>query len=135
MFEAIVVVVTWRRTWSGARSDVLLGNFKTSFTAAIFREGTVYFVVIESCNTLLLISSVVQKTAVVFIFRALTAAPPVLISRFYFYMDDVQNAEMTVPALPTMSPLAQAQLATLQFAHERDSLDDDVQEARSGSRD
>ncbi|KAI0363475.1 hypothetical protein BV20DRAFT_975666 [Pilatotrama ljubarskyi] len=79
-----------------------------SFTAHILKQGVLYFAYVLVMGTLQSISAYVADTEVP-LFLTLAAAPvPILVSRFYFDLDELQNEE---PAwtLPSAAP-------SLQFA-------------------
>ncbi|KAI0648020.1 hypothetical protein C8Q79DRAFT_1043935 [Trametes meyenii] len=121
LFEAIVIVETWRKTWRTVRSAPLGNGFQNSLSAIVFREGTIYFVIIEICTVVNTINDSLSNIDVSILALLLSAAPSILISRFYFHMNATQDGEsecdFPTTSLPVNSRMSRK--SSLWFAHER----------------
>ncbi|KAI0357889.1 hypothetical protein OH77DRAFT_1435598 [Trametes cingulata] len=98
--EALVAIVIWLKTWHAIRTASSTGN-RFTFTQLVFKEGMECFVFILISNSLEVIVAVVAADD----FSLSLAAQmgntlvPVLISRFYFNLDNYQRQVRTPSTL------------------------------------
>ncbi|KAI0648017.1 hypothetical protein C8Q79DRAFT_545316 [Trametes meyenii] len=122
LFELIVIAETWRKTWHLIRSSAHLGvGFRAPATTTVFREGTVYFVIIEVCATSVVISSFFGSAATNLVVLLPSVASPILTSRFYFHINAILDREESEYDFPTTFPQLGTQrrrTTSLVFAHE-----------------
>ncbi|EIW51688.1 uncharacterized protein TRAVEDRAFT_75500 [Trametes versicolor FP-101664 SS1] len=106
--EAIVIVVTWMNTRDEGRSSLRTSS-STSFMALVLKEGIVYFGVLLSLNVVQIIFAFYESSAFSLIIAFTDPLTAILISRFYFALDNLQAQEM-------MTTLPSARHTTLRFA-------------------
>ncbi|KAI0362194.1 hypothetical protein OH77DRAFT_1388275, partial [Trametes cingulata] len=97
--EAIVIVVTWMKTWTTARMPLLAGS-RPSFTALVLREGMVYFGVVLTFNIMQIVFTFVESDTFSLVLQFLNVLTTILISRFYFDLDELRAQEVMV-SLPS----------------------------------
>ncbi|KAI0636892.1 hypothetical protein C8Q77DRAFT_1095068 [Trametes polyzona] len=112
--EAIVIVVTWMNTWNKDRSSTLQVGAQTSFMALVLREGIVYFVIVFALNVLQIVFTAVESNSFGLVLQFLNVLTPILISRFYFDLDELQSQER-------MATLPSARPTTLRFMTQHES--------------
>ncbi|KAL1944509.1 hypothetical protein VTO73DRAFT_2939 [Trametes versicolor] len=105
--EAIVIVVTWMNTRDEGRSSLRTSS-STSFMALVLKEGIVYFGVLLSLNVVQIIFAFYESSAFSLIIAFTDPLTAILISRFYFALDNLQAQEM-------MTTLPSARHTTLRF--------------------
>ncbi|KAI0374972.1 hypothetical protein BV20DRAFT_934912, partial [Pilatotrama ljubarskyi] len=101
--EAIVIVVTWMKTWATARTPLPAGS-RPSFTALVLREGILFFCVVLTFNIIQIIFTFVESSTFSLILQFLNVLTPILISRFYFDLDDFKDREATASLPSVRSP-------------------------------
>ncbi|KAI0831379.1 hypothetical protein BC628DRAFT_1415893 [Trametes gibbosa] len=106
--EGIVIIITWMNTWHKDRSSCRMGA-QTSFMALVLREGMVYFSVLLALNITQIIFTFAERNAFSLLLQFTNVLTPILISRFYFDLDDLQTQEW-------MTTLPSARHTTLRFA-------------------
>ncbi|KAH9856957.1 hypothetical protein C2E23DRAFT_934131 [Lenzites betulinus] len=116
--EGIVIVVTWMNTWHKDRATLQM-NTRTSFMGLVLREGIVYFSVLLALNITQIIFTFVESDDFSILLQFTNVLTPILISRFYFDLDELQAQEW-------MTTLPSARHTTLRFATVQsvDSFDD-----------
>ncbi|KAI0636891.1 hypothetical protein C8Q77DRAFT_531558 [Trametes polyzona] len=109
--EAVVIIVTWKNTWNKNRPSTLQVGAPTPFMSLVFREVLVYFVLVFVIDGLLIGYSFVENDTFGLVLQFLDVLTPIMISRFYFHLDELRSREWTPPTLPSERPTIMLQLA------------------------
>ncbi|KAI0647124.1 hypothetical protein C8Q79DRAFT_1009264 [Trametes meyenii] len=95
--EGIVIVVTWIKTYHSVRSAI---DSQVSFTVLVLREGMLYFSVVFTLNIVQIVFIFVESDTFALILLFLNVFIPILISRWYFDLDDLKR-EVSSASLPS----------------------------------
>ncbi|KAI0670307.1 hypothetical protein C8Q78DRAFT_1079284 [Trametes maxima] len=95
--EGIVITVTWIKTYHTARSAV---GGQVSFTTLVLREGMLYFCVVFVLNVVQIAFTFAEGGTFALILVFLNVLIPILISRWYFDLDDLKR-EVSSASLPS----------------------------------
>ncbi|KAI0807511.1 hypothetical protein C8Q74DRAFT_1188059 [Fomes fomentarius] len=113
--DAIVIVVTWIKTWSTVRFAQRI-KVEMSFTSLVLREGILYFIIMLSLNVLQMVFYFAMSDSYALIIPFLNVMTPILVSRFFLDLDDLTSYSGTDKScwdVPKMSALANS--LSLQF--------------------
>ncbi|KAI0780851.1 hypothetical protein BD413DRAFT_500556 [Trametes elegans] len=99
--EAIVIIVTWTKTWCDIHTR-RTHDGQTPFITIIFRQGMLYFAVVLPLNALQIAMLRLESDTFSLALQFLNALMPVLISRWYFSLDDVKRRQ-SAASLPSLS--------------------------------
>ncbi|KAH9901008.1 hypothetical protein C8Q73DRAFT_786418 [Cubamyces lactineus] len=116
-YEAIIVAVTWMKTWTYVRANALPGIPKSVMTF-VLHEGILYFTVIMVLNAIQLVFIWVEADTLSLALAFLNPLTSILISRFYFGLDELRREE-EASALPSQSS---GPATTIRFGRESDML-------------
>ncbi|RDX56695.1 hypothetical protein OH76DRAFT_1337098, partial [Lentinus brumalis] len=87
--EAIVIVVTLLQT----RSAYLEHPEQRGYASLIMREGVLYFLAMLVVNIVQAVSDALFETRLAFVCVFLNIIPPIVVSRFYFQLDELRKYE------------------------------------------
>ncbi|RPD66214.1 hypothetical protein L227DRAFT_570117 [Lentinus tigrinus ALCF2SS1-6] len=90
--DALVIIITWVKTWGTMRAARKL-HVQMSFTSLILKEGVLYFVIMLSLNIVQIIFDFQLIGTFGFIVPFLNVITPILISRFFLDLDDLNVQE------------------------------------------
>nr|VWO98813.1 Methyltransf_11 domain-containing protein [Ganoderma boninense] len=90
--DAIVIVVTWIKTWSTIRVAKQL-RMEMSFTSLVLNEGILYFCIVLSLNVVQIVFDFVEVGNYSLILPFLNVFTPILISRFFLDLDDLSTQD------------------------------------------
>ncbi|TBU50856.1 hypothetical protein BD309DRAFT_944822 [Dichomitus squalens] len=114
--DAIVIIVTWIKTWSTIRAAERL-NVKMSFTNLVLKEGMLYFSIALSLNIVQIIFDFVEVDDFSLILPFLNMFTPILISRFFLDLDDLVTTHDPQSPWTTLTGTGrQAIESTIRFA-------------------
>ncbi|KAM5532021.1 hypothetical protein V8D89_014272 [Ganoderma adspersum] len=94
--DAIVIIVTWIKTWSTIRIAKRL-RVQMSFTSLVLKEGILYFCIALSLNIVQIVFDFVEVGRYSLILPFLNVFTPVLVSRFFLDLDDLSAHDRGLP--------------------------------------
>ncbi|KAJ8455328.1 hypothetical protein ONZ51_g12508 [Trametes cubensis] len=121
-YEAIIIAVTWMKTWKYVRANSIPG-IPTSVMTFVLREGLLYFAVTMVLNIIQLVFLWVDSDALSLPLQFLNPLTSILISRFYFGLAELKREE-DASTLPSQSS---GPTTSIRFGRETDTYETDSQ--------